>query len=51
MLWWVNYILRRLEKRGLFSSGMSGRKKAAPSFGMGAAPERSGFQRILTWQA
>lgn len=51
MLWCVNHILLRLEKKGLFSSGMSGRTRAAPFLREGAALERSGFQRTLIWQA
>lgn len=51
MRWWLNYILLRLEKKGLFSSRMSGRTKAAPLLREGAALERSGFPEILIWQA
>lgn len=38
MRWWLNHILLRLEKKGLFSSGMSGRTKAAPPSPRGSGP-------------
>ena len=51
MRWWLTHILLRLEKKGLFTSGMSGRTKAAPLLREGAALERSGFPGVPIWQA
>lgn len=51
MRWWLNHILLRLEKKGLFSSGMSGRTKAAPPSPRGSGLERSGFPGVPIWQA
>lgn len=47
MRWWLNHILLRLEKKGLFSSGMSGRTKAAPLLREGAARKDQDFRESL----